>query len=89
MVTDFGKGTLMADNEEEAVWWHQAENAKDYIKQLKGSIKKAQDDLKLTAREVHQKFIAGAKANIKQKKMALVVQKEFLNLCETKINQKV
>lgn len=89
MVTDFGKGTLMADNEEEAVWWHQAENAKDYIKQLKGSIKKAQDDLKLSAREVHQKFIAGAKANIKQKKMALVVQKEFLNLCETKINQKV
>ena len=87
MVTDFGKGTLMADSEVEAVWWHQAENAKDYIKQIKGSIKKAQADLKLSAREVHQKFIAGAKANIKQKKLTLTVQKEFLKLCESKINK--
>ena len=85
MVTDFGKGTLMSDNEEEAVWWHQAENAKDYIKQLKGSIQKAQKDLKLSAREVHQKWIIGARANIKQKKLSLKVQKEFLKLCESKI----
>ena len=87
MVTDFGRGTLMADSEVEAVWWHQAENAKGYIKQIKGSIKKAQDDLKLSAREVHQKFINGARANIKEKKMALIVQKEFLKLCETKIKR--
>lgn len=85
MVTDFGKGTIMSDNEEEAVWWHQAENAKEYIKQLKGSIVKAKADLKLSAREVHQKFIKGAKANIKQKKLTLIVQKEFLKLCESKI----
>ena len=77
----------MADNEEEAVWWHQAENAKGYIKQIKGSIEKAKDDLKLSAREVHQKFIAGARANIKEKKMSLIVQKEFLKLCETKIKR--
>lgn len=86
MVTDLGKGTLISDNEEEAVWWHQAENAKEYIKQLKGSINKAKDDLKLSAREVHQRFINGARANIKQKKLTLKVQEEFLKLCETKIN---
>ena len=86
MVTDLGKGTLIADNEEEAVWWHQAENAKEYIKQIKGSIEKAKKDMKLSMREVHQKFINGAKANIKQKKMTLKVQKEFLKLCESKIN---
>ncbi len=87
MVTEFDGGkTLLADNEEEAVWWHQAENAKEYIKQLKGSIKKAQNDLKLSAREVHQKFINGARANIKQKKLTLTIQKEFLKLCKSKIN---
>jgi len=77
----------MADNEEEAVWWHQAENAKEYIKQLKGSIEKSKKDMKLSAREVHQKFIKGARANMKEKKMSLVVQKEFLKLCESKIKQ--
>ena len=86
MVTDLGKGTLIADNEEEAVWWHQAEEGKEYIKQLKGSIKKSQADLKLSAREVHQKFIIGCKGNIKQKKLTLKVQKEFLKFCESKIN---
>ena len=85
MVTDFGKGTLMADNEEEAIWWHQAENAKDYIKQLKGSISKSESELKLSQREVHEKFLKGCKGNIKEKKLALIVQKEFLKLCESKI----
>ena len=86
MVTDLGKGTLIADNEEEAIWWHQAEEGKEYIKQLKGSIKKSQADLKLSAREVHQKFIIGCKGNIKQKKLTLKVQKEYLKFCESKIN---
>lgn len=85
MVTDLGKGTLMADSEEEAVWWHQAENAKDYIKQLKNSIEKSSKELKMSAREVHKKFINGAKANMKQQKLTLLVQKEFLKLCQTKI----
>ena len=86
MVTDLGKGTLIADNEEEAVWWHQAEEGKEYIKQLRGSIKKSTEELKLSAREVHQKFIKGCKGNIKQKQIILKVQKEFLKFCETKIN---
>ena len=85
MVTDLGKGTLIADSPEEAVWWHQAEQCKEYIKQLKGSIRKAQADMKLSAREVHQKFIAGARTNMQQKKLTLKVQKEFLKFCETKI----
>ena len=85
MVHDFGMGTLMAENEEEAIWWHQAENAKDYVKQLEGSIRKSESDLKLSQREVHQKFLKGCKANIKEKKLALIVQKEFLKLCQSKI----
>ena len=85
MVTDLGKGTLIADNEEEAIWWHQAEEGKNYIKQLKASIEKAKKDMKMSAREVHQRFIAGAKANLKQKQLILKVQKEFLKFCQTKI----
>ena len=87
MVTDLGKGTLMADSEEEAIWWHQAEEGKAYIKQLKGSIIKSENELKMSAREVHQKFIIGCKANLKQKKLTLKVQKEFLKFCETKIKR--
>lgn len=86
MVTKLDGGkTLLADSPEEAVWWHQAENAKDYIKQLKGSIEKSKKDMKLSAREVHQKFLKGAKLNITQKKLTLIIQKEFLKLCETHI----
>ncbi|KKN01150.1 hypothetical protein LCGC14_1130580 [marine sediment metagenome] len=87
MVTDLGKGTLMADSEEEAIWWHQAEEGKDYIKQIKGSIAKSKEELKMSAREVHQKFIKGCRANIKQKELTLKVQKEFLKFCETKIKR--
>ena len=89
MVTDLGKGTLIADNEEEAIWWHQAEEGKVYIKQLKNSIEKSKKEMKLSAREVHAKFIKGAKANIKQKKLTLKIQKEFLKFCESKINTPV
>ena len=88
MVTDLGKGTLIADSEEEAIWWHQAEEGKDYIKQIKGSIRNSQSELKMSAREVHQKFQRGCKANIKEKKIILNVQKEFLKFCESKINLK-
>jgi len=87
LVTDLGKGTLMADSEEEAIWWHQAEEGKDYIKQIKGSIAKSKEELKMSAREVHQKFIKGCRANIKQKELTLKVQKEFLKFCETKIKR--
>ena len=77
----------MADSEEEAIWWHQAEEGKDYIKQIKGSIAKSKEELKMSAREVHQKFIKGCRANIKQKELTLKVQKEFLKFCETKIKR--
>lgn len=75
----------MADSEEEALWWHQAEEGKAYIKQLKGSIAKSKEELKLSAREVHQKFIKGCKGNIKQKELILKIQKEFLKFCENKL----
>lgn len=86
MVVDLGKGTLIADNEEEALWWHQAEEGKAYIKQLKGSIVESKKELKMSAREVYQKFIKGCKANIKQKELILKIQKEFLKFMESKIN---
>ena len=86
MVTDLGKGTLIADNEEEALWWHQAQEGKEYIKQIKGSINKSIEDLKLSAREVHQKFMKGCKANIKEKQLVLKIQSEFVKFCESKIN---
>lgn len=86
MVTDLGKGTLIADDEEEAIWWHQAEEGKAYIKQLKGSIKKSEEELKLSAREVHQRFMKGCKGNIKQKKLTLKIQREYLKFSESKIN---
>ena len=85
-MTDLGKGTLIADNEEEALWWHQAEEGKEYIKQLKGSISNSKHELKMSAREVHAKFLRGCKANIKQKELVLKIQKEFLKFCESKIN---
>jgi len=88
LVTDLGKGTLLADDEEEAIWWHETENSKEYIKQLQRSIKKSKEELKLSAREVHKKFITGAKANIKQKKLILKVQKEYKKFCESKIKYK-
>ena len=87
MVTDLGKGTLIADSEEEAIWWHQAEEGKDYIKQIKNSIRNSKEELKMSQREVHQKFQKGCKANIKQKELTLKVQKEFLKFCETKIKR--
>ncbi len=86
MVTDLGKDTLIADNDEEAIWWHQAEEGKRYVKQIEGSIKNSEKELKMSPREVHQKFIKGCKANIKEKKLGLMIQKEFLKLCESKIN---
>lgn len=77
----------MADSPEEAIWWNQAEEGKAYIKQLKGSIEKSKKEMKLSAREVHKKFIAGAKANIKQKQLTLKIQKEFLLFSESHIKR--
>jgi len=87
LVTDLGKGTLIADSEAEAIWWHQAEDVKAYIKQLRGSIKKSNEEMKMSAREIHKKFLKGARTNIKQKKLILGVQREFLKFCETKIKR--
>lgn len=79
-----GKG-LFASNAEEAVWYEQAEETKAYIKQCKQSILKAKADIKLSAREVHQKFINGAKANIKQRQLDIKIKTEFLEFCKTHI----
>lgn len=88
MVIDLGKGTLMAESEVEALWYHQHQEGLAYIKQIKGSIANSERELKLSAREVHKKFIAGTRLNIKQKKNALIVQKEFVKFMSTKIDIK-
>ncbi len=79
-----GKGLFASP--EEAVYWEQAEETKAYIKQCEGSIRRAEKDLKLSAREVHQKFIKGAKANIKVRKLDIKIKREFLKYCQSKID---
>lgn len=78
-----GKGIFATP--EEAVYLEQIEETKLYIKQCQGSIKRGEADLKLSAREVHQKFIKGAKANIKIRKLDIKIKKDFIKFCETKI----
>lgn len=85
--TDGGK-TLIAEDKEEAVWYEQAEQAGEYIKQLQRSIKKAESELKMSAREIEKKFKAGARANIEQNKMIIKIQKEFKKFCESKITKR-
>lgn len=80
-----GKG-LFAENDEEAVYWQTAGETKAFIKQLQASIKRSQADLKLSAREVHQKFIAGCKANIKTRKLDIKIKRQFLKFCESHIS---
>ena len=79
------EGLLIAENEEEKAWWNVVQSIKQDIKMLKMRNIKAVNDLKLGAREIEQKFKAGAKASIKQNKTTINVQKEFLKLAESKL----
>lgn len=87
MIKDKSTNSVICKNQEEAIWYNQAEEAKAYIKQLKGSIKKAREEMKMTPRQIHAKFMKGAKENIKHKRLTLKVQTEFLKFCESKIEK--
>lgn len=78
-------GGLFAENDEEAVYWQQAQDTKEYIKQCEASIRKAQSEIKMSPREVHQKFIKGAKENIKVRQLDIKVKREFLKFLEAHI----
>lgn len=85
MIIDKELGVVIAENDEEKTWWNVVENIKQDIKILKIRNVKAEKDLRLGAREIEQKFKEGARALIKQNKLTIKVQKEFLKLAENKI----
>lgn len=84
MVIKVGKGIFATP--EEAIYLEEIEQTKAYIKQCEGSIRRAQKDLKLSQREVHQKFIKGARENIKVRKLDIVIKKQFLEFCQSKVS---
>lgn len=75
----------MAENDEEKAWYNTVEGIKQSIKILKLRNAKSEKDLKLNAREIEQKFKAGAKASIEANEQEIEVQKEFLKLAESKL----
>lgn len=86
MIEDKKEGLLIAENDDEAAWYNVSEEIKNDIKILKARNIRAEKDLKVSAREVHAKFIKGAKAVIKSNKTQIKIQKEFLKLAENKLN---
>lgn len=89
MIKNKELGIVMAENDDEAAWYNVAEGIKQEIKVLKLRIAKAQKDLKISSREIEQKFKAGARASIKENKQAIKIQKEILKLAKSKIIQKI
>lgn len=85
MIEDKKKGILIAKDETEAIWYNQLEEVKQYTLALKNGIRRATEDLKLSDRKIAMKFRLGAKENIKQKKILLKIQNEFLKFCKSKI----
>lgn len=85
MIENKEEGLLIAENEEEKAWYNVAESIRQDIKLLKARNIKAEQDLKLGAREIEQKFKNGARASIKANKQVINVQKEFLKLAESKL----
>ncbi len=85
MIINKKLGLVMSENEDETAWYNTAEGIRQNIKVLGLRNNKAEKDLKLGAREIEQKFKAGAKALIKSNKQEIKVQKEFLKLAESKL----
>lgn len=86
MIENKELGVVFAENQDEEAWYNVAQGIRYEIKVLKARNIKANNDLKLSAREIEQKFKKGAKASIKQNKMSLKVQKEFLKLAESMLS---
>lgn len=87
MIKNKELGVVIAENAEEAAWYNVVENLKEEIKMLNLRIKKAEDDMKIDARKIVQKFRNGAKLLIKQHKNTIMVNEEFLQLAQSKIRK--
>jgi len=85
MIEDKKQGLLIAENKDEKTWWNVSEGAKREIQILKLRNIKAEKDIKLGAREIEQKFKAGAKESIKLNNQAMMVQKEIFKLAQSKL----
>ena len=87
MIRDKKRGIVFAENKEEAAWYNVAEGLKNEIKILKSRNKRAEEDLKLSARKIEQRFKKGARSAIQANNESISIQKEFLKLAESKIKK--
>ena len=88
MIKDKELGLVVAENDTEVGWFNMADHCRHTIKILKARDIKAKKELKMTAREIEQKFKAGLKASVKQNAIELHVQKELLKFAESKLKTK-
>lgn len=84
MIENKELGVKFTESDEETAWFNTAENLKQQISVLKMRIKSAEKDMKMSAREIEQKFKNGAKKLIKQCKEEIKINNEFLKLAEEK-----
>lgn len=87
MIEDKKLGIKMAESKTEAAWYEAEDQYKQVIEQLKRRVKRTESDLKLSAREVHAKFIDGARKQIKEDKLSIKINKEFLEFCRSKLKK--
>lgn len=85
MIENKEEGLLIAENDDEKIWFNVAQGAKREIKLLIVRNERAKKDIKLGAREIEQKFKAGAKASIYVNNQSIMVQEEILKLANSKL----
>lgn len=88
MITDKKLGLVVAENQEEALWFNVMEGCGKEISMLKARIRKAEQELEMSAREIEQKFKKGARAAIKAHKETIMIQREIKKLAESKLKRK-
>lgn len=85
MIENKEEGLLIAENDDEKTWWNVFKGAEQEIKNLKLRNDSARKDIKLGAREIEQKFKAGAKEVIKRNIQSIMVQQEIMKLAKSKL----
>lgn len=89
MIKNKELGVVITENDDETAWFNFAENTRAEIKQMKGSIARAEKDLKMGDRVIAMRFKNGAKALIKRLKQNIKVSEELLVVAEGKLKTKV
>lgn len=82
-------GMVITENEEESAWYNYSEDLKQQIKVFDMRIKRAQRDLKMSAREIEKKFKDGARRLIKEYKKNKAINKKVLKFAESHLKKKV